>query len=53
VDPQILAGKPFVCGTRITVSLVLEELAQNLDINELLAAHPALTLPQTPEGSGV
>ena len=30
-------------GTRIAVSLVLEELAQNPDIRELLAAHPDLT----------
>jgi uncharacterized protein (DUF433 family) len=42
-DPRILAGKPVVRGTRIAVSLVLEELAQNPDIDELLAAHPDLT----------
>jgi uncharacterized protein (DUF433 family) len=38
-DPRILAGKPVVRGTRISVGLVLEELAQNPDISELLAAH--------------
>jgi uncharacterized protein (DUF433 family) len=42
-DPRILAGKPVVKGTRIAVDLVLEELAQNPDINELLAVHPDLT----------
>ena len=42
-DPRILAGKPVVKGARIAVDLVLEELAQNLDIAELLAAHPDLT----------
>ena len=42
-DPRILAGKPVVKGTRIGVDLVLEELAHNPDINELLAAHPDLT----------
>jgi uncharacterized protein (DUF433 family) len=42
-DPRILAGKPVVKGTRIAVDLVLEELAQNPDVNELLAAHPDLT----------
>ena len=42
-DPRILGGRPAVRGTRIAVSLVLEELAQNPDINELLAAHPDLT----------
>jgi uncharacterized protein (DUF433 family) len=42
-NPRILAGKPVVRGTRIAVSLVLEELAHNPDIDELLAAHPDLT----------
>ena len=42
-DPRIMAGKPVVRGTRIAVSLVLEELAQNPDIEDLLAAHPDLT----------
>jgi uncharacterized protein (DUF433 family) len=42
-DPRILGGKPVVKGTRIAVDLVLEELAQNPDIGELLAAHPDLT----------
>ena len=42
-DPRILGGKPVVRGTRIAVSLVLEELAQNPDVEELLAAHPDLT----------
>lgn len=42
-DPRILAGKPVVKGTRIAVDLVLEELAQNPDIGELLAAHPDLS----------
>jgi len=42
-DPKVLGGKPVVRGTRIAVSLVLEELAHNPDVNELLAAHPDLT----------
>src|ERR1700730_18968333 len=42
-DPKILGGKPVVRGTRIAVSLVLEELANNPDIKEVLAAHPDLT----------
>jgi uncharacterized protein (DUF433 family) len=42
-DPRILGGKPVVRGTHIAVGLVLEELAHNPDINELLAAHPDLT----------
>src|ERR687896_729131 len=42
-DPRILAGKTVIKGTRIGVDLVLEELSQNPDITELLAAHPDLT----------
>jgi uncharacterized protein (DUF433 family) len=42
-DPRILGGKPVVRGTRISVGLVLEELAHNPDVAELLAAHPDLT----------
>ena len=42
-DPRILAGKPVIKGTRISVDLVLEELSHNPDITELLAAHPDLT----------
>jgi uncharacterized protein (DUF433 family) len=42
-DPKVLGGKPVVRGTRIAVSLVLEELAHNPEIKEILAAHPDLT----------
>jgi uncharacterized protein (DUF433 family) len=41
-DPRILGGKAVVRGTRIAVSLVLEELANNPDVKDLLAAHPDL-----------
>ena len=43
VDPDIMAGKPVVRGTRIPVDLVLKRLAQDLDINALLMAYPRLT----------
>lgn len=43
VDPEILAGKPVVKGTRIPVELVLKRLAQDLDVEALLAAYPRLT----------
>lgn len=44
VDPDILAGKPTVRGTRISVELVLTHLAQNPDVGDLLTAYPHLTL---------
>ncbi len=44
MDPAILVGKPTVKGTRISVALVLEHLSQNLDLDDLFAAYPRLTL---------
>jgi uncharacterized protein (DUF433 family) len=43
VDPDIMVGKPTVKGTRIPVELVLEQLAYNLNLDELFAAYPRLT----------
>ena len=43
-DPDILAGKPVVKGTRIPVELVLAHLAENPDLADLFAAYPRLTL---------
>jgi uncharacterized protein (DUF433 family) len=42
-DPRILAGKPVVNGTRITVELILEKLAAGESVEQLLEAHPRLT----------
>jgi uncharacterized protein (DUF433 family) len=43
VDPEILAGKPVIKGTRIPVELVLKRLAQELDFEQLYIAYPRLT----------
>ena len=45
-DPEIMLGKPTIKGTRITVELILEELAQGLSVDEVLEAHPHLTRKQ-------
>ena len=42
-DPNILVGKPTIRGTRISVELVLDFLAHELDLDELFAAYPRLT----------
>ncbi|NBX30520.1 DUF433 domain-containing protein [bacterium] len=42
-DPNVMMGKPVVVGTRITVELILEELAAGTSADELIAGHPALT----------
>jgi uncharacterized protein (DUF433 family) len=43
-DPQILAGKPVIKGTRIPVDLVLAYLARNPKLDDLFADYPRLTL---------
>lgn len=42
VNPQILAGKPVIRGTRIPVELVLELLATGRTPAEILAEYPHL-----------
>jgi uncharacterized protein (DUF433 family) len=43
-DPNILNGEPFVRGTRIPVSVILDGLAEGLTPDELLEHFPRLTL---------
>ena len=43
VDPEIMAGKPVVRGTRIPVDLVLTRLSQDFDLNTLIEAYPRLS----------
>ena len=42
-DPNVCFGKPCVKGTRIWVSLVLDQLADGLTTADLLAEYPHLT----------
>jgi uncharacterized protein (DUF433 family) len=42
-DPKVMMGKPVVAGTRITVELILEKLADGESIEQILDAHPRLT----------
>lgn len=44
VDPEILAGKPVVKGTRIPVDLVLDYLSRNPNFQDLFADYPRLTM---------
>ncbi len=41
-DPRIMLGKPIIKGTRITVELIVKEIAGGLTIDELLEAYPHL-----------
>lgn len=43
VDPEILAGKPVIRGTRIAVEFVLDLLAAGQTEREILYEYPGLT----------
>ncbi len=43
VNPQILAGKPVIKGTRISVELILRMLSQGISGKEILEEYPHLT----------
>ena len=43
LDPEVLAGKPVIRGTRIAVELVLELLAAGQSEDEVLASYPGLS----------
>lgn len=42
VDPQVCFGRPCIRGTRIWVSLIVDNLADGLSEAELLSAYPQL-----------
>jgi uncharacterized protein (DUF433 family) len=42
IDPRICGGKPYVKGTRMWVSLILDFLANGTTEGELLAEYPQL-----------
>ena len=45
-DPTILAGKPVIAGTRISVQLILEKLRDGWSIDNLLDDYPQLSREQ-------
>lgn len=42
VDPKVMLGKPVIRGTRITVEQILEKLAADVSIEEILDDYPRL-----------
>lgn len=42
-DPEICHGKACVKGTRIMVSVVLDNLAEGMSVDEMLSEYPSLT----------
>jgi uncharacterized protein (DUF433 family) len=43
VNPKIMLGKPVIRGTRITVELILEKLAADIPVEEILEDYPRLS----------
>ena len=42
VNPRICNGKPVIKGTRVPVSVILEQIAEGESWNTLLAGYPEL-----------
>jgi uncharacterized protein (DUF433 family) len=43
LDPDIVAGKPVIRGTRLAVELILDLLAAGESENDILASYPGIT----------
>ena len=43
IDTKICFGKPCILGTRIWVSLILDNIAAGISEEEILSAYPSLT----------
>lgn len=42
-DPKVMAGKPVISGTRLTVEFILNLLAHGDAINDILSEYDGLT----------
>ena len=42
LNPKVCNGKPVIRGTRITVSVILEQIAEGLSWDTILANYPEL-----------
>lgn len=43
VDPEILVGKPVIRGTRLSVELIVDLLAQGWSEDDVLRSYPKLS----------
>ena len=44
IDPNVCRGKPCIRGTRIMVSVVLDNLAEGLSAEEIVEEYPPLRM---------
>lgn len=42
IDPKVCFGKPCIRGTRLWVSLILDQLAAGMSVGEILEEYPQL-----------
>jgi uncharacterized protein (DUF433 family) len=47
IDPNVCFGKPCIRGTRIWVSLIMDNLADGIGEDEILIAYPQLKTEDT------
>lgn len=43
VDPNVCHGKPCIVGTRVMVSVILDNLANGMGVDEVAAAYPTVS----------
>ncbi len=43
VDPYICHGKACITGTRVLVSVILDNLAANVSVEEILKSYPSVS----------
>ena len=43
VNPKIMVGKPVIRGTRIPIELIIDMLAEEVPVEEILREYPGLT----------
>lgn len=44
VDPEVLAGKPVIKGTRLAVEFIIELLSQGWSEEDILRSYPGATV---------
>nr|VFJ99306.1 MAG: Uncharacterized conserved protein, DUF433 family [Candidatus Kentron sp. LFY]VFJ99438.1 MAG: Uncharacterized conserved protein, DUF433 family [Candidatus Kentron sp. LFY] len=49
IDPEILGGTPVFTGTRVPISVLFENLADGLGLDEILDSYPTLKREQVIE----
>ncbi|MGL4609755.1 MAG: DUF433 domain-containing protein [Trueperaceae bacterium] len=44
VNPKIMLGKPVIQGTRVTVELILRKISEGMKPENIVEAHPSITV---------